>query len=213
MKYPLTENARDGARQLVQNWDDGKLEQHMVFSSGNAEGDVSFVQLSRQHILKKCGFPLSEVMLELAKFGLIDITFNRASDGKTKSIEILLLQELRNAVENDFEVSDYFLTLNAVGNIIINSSTGPVQGVGYNTGTVNQNIEQLADGLIAQLGMQFVQSNAELRQAIEDLRTATEGNKQSKLGKVISELGRCLGHTANAAAIAGALLKLAPYLY
>jgi len=39
---------------------------------------------------------------------------------------ILLLQELINAVENDFEVSHYFLTMNAVGNIIINSITGSV---------------------------------------------------------------------------------------
>ena len=102
--------------------------------------------------------------------------------------------------------------MNAVGNIIVNSTTGPVQGVGINTGTVHQTVEQLADYMSATLGQDFLAANLELRAAIDELRIAVAGNQQSKLGKVISELGNCLQHGANAATLTAALVAAAPLL-
>lgn len=212
MKYPLTESAKEGARLLIKQWDEGNQEQYMVISQGQGDGKFDLATLSRLRILEKFGYPLAGVLLELAKFGLIDVKVVYDSEGQTKAIEILMLQELRNAVENDFEVSDYFLTLNAVGNIIVNSTTGPVQGVGYNTGVVHQNVEQLADYMTASLGQAFLDTQTQLKAAIDDLRTAVEADQQSKLGKVISELGNCLQHGANAAAVVVALNAAAPFL-
>lgn len=192
MKYPLTDGAKQAARELYQNWKTGKIPQHNVMKTDSEKGDVDLIQLSIQGILEKVGYPKSGALLELAKFGLIDLIINRSSDGKTKSIDVLLLQELHNAVESDFEVSEYFLTMNAVGNIIINSTTGPVQGIGYNTGKITQNVQEIADNLVATLGPEFLGSQDAVRQAIEDLRESNEASRPSKLGNVLLELGRCI---------------------
>ncbi len=232
MKYPLTEGAKEGAKSLISLWDRQLIEQYILVDLKWFRGKTTlgylhiddydpeqeyFEKLSEEQIHEDWiwELPPAGVLYELAQYGLISVSREKDGNGK-QATGILLLQELRNAVENNFEVSDYFLTMNAVGTIVQGNLTihpgGIMQSAASNTGNIEQNIEQLADDLIAELGMQFVQSNAELRQAIEGLRTATEGNKQSKLGKVISELGRCLGHTANATAIAAALIKLAPYI-
>lgn len=122
------------------------------------------------------------------------------------------MQELRNAVATDFEVSDYFLTMNAVGNIIINSTTGNVQGVGLNTGTVHQSVEQIADNIAEILGQEILTANDDLSAAIDELRTATTANQQSATGKVISQLGRSLEHGANTITIVQALAVATPLL-
>lgn len=176
------------------------------------QGDLDIVHLSRERALEKAGYPLAGVLFELAKYGLIDLDIHYTPEGKTARIEFLLLQELRNAVENDFEVSDYFITMNAVGNIIVNSTTGPVQGVGYSTGIVHQNVEQLADYMNATLGEVFLQTQTDLKAAIDALREATEADQQSKLGKVVSQLGNCLEHGANTAAVVAALTAAAPFI-
>ncbi|MEZ4666555.1 MAG: hypothetical protein R3E39_01325 [Anaerolineae bacterium] len=210
MNYPLTEGAKEGARLLIKQWDEGNQEQYMVITA--REGKFDLATLSQHRVLEKFGYPLAGVLLELAKYGLIDVKVVYDSEGHTKAIEILMLQELRNAVEKDFEVSDYFLTMNAVGNIIVNSTTGPVQGVGYNAGVIHQNVEQLADYMTASLGQEFLETQLQLKDAINGLRTAAEADQQSKLGKVISELGNCLQHGTNAAALVVALYAAAPFL-
>lgn len=202
MKYPLTETAKAVARALVAAWDTGEIEQSQLFalqSKLENNRNRTFIIISGQDFR-------SYILRELSLFGLI------TTEKQSTAYTVFLLQELRNAVESDFEVSDYFLTMNAVGNIIVNSTTGPVQGVGYGTGIVHQNVEQLADYMTASLGQAFLETQTQLKAAIDDLRTAVEADQQSKLGKVISELGNCLQHGANAAAVIAALNAAAPFL-
>jgi hypothetical protein len=203
MKYPLTEPAKDTAKALVSAWNTGRIEQRSLINSPE-----KIIDHRRRNFLEIDGEDyLPSSLRELSLFGLLVIENDRGS-----SYNVLLLQELRNAVENDFEVSDYFLTMNAVGNIIVNSTTGPVQGVGYSTGIVHQNVAELADYMTASLGQAFLETHAELKNAIDDLRTAVESDQQSKLGKVISELGNCLQHGANTATLVAALTAAAPFL-
>ncbi len=203
MKYPLTEEAKATAKALVAAWNNGKIEQRTLLHAP----EVLIEHRRRNFLIIDNEKYIPSSLIELSLFGLLVIK----NDGGS-SYNVLLLQELRNAVENDFEVSDYFLTMNAVGNIIVNSTTGPVQGVGYNTGIVHQNVEQLADYMTASLGQEFLETQTQLKTAIDELRTAVEANQQSKLGRVISELGRCLQHGANAAAVSAALIAVAPFL-
>jgi hypothetical protein len=199
MKYPLTPTTKEAAKAIVQAWDAGEVQQRIIIIITRGDDE--------EHLLINFGAsgnfnsPNLSTWRELSKFGLVDIQFNG-------NLDILLLQELRNAVQTDFEVSDYFLTMNAVGNIIINSTTGTVQGVGYNTGQVSQTLSEVADDLTKQLGESFLESQTDLRNAIDALREANEANQQSKLGKVISELGRCLDHGSNAASVTIALTML-----
>lgn len=210
MEYPLTEEAKATARMLVAAWNLDQLPQLIPLFEIRNDGGSWHTGFKRS---LEVDFkpPHLAIWLELAEYGLIRYIPARGKNEET-SFEILLLQELRNAVENDFEVSDYFLTMNAVGNIIVNSTTGPVQGVGYNTGIVHQNVEQLADYMTASLGQAFLETQVDLKTAIDELRTAVEADQQSKLGKVISELGRCLQHGANTAAVSAALIAAAPFL-
>ncbi|MBI5930368.1 MAG: hypothetical protein HY862_13745 [Chloroflexi bacterium] len=203
MRYPLTEEAKTMARALASEWEEGKIEQRTLLI-----GQTRLIE-HRQRTLLRIGNNeyLPSSLTELARFELLVIERHRGS-----SYNILLQQELRNAVENDFEVSDYFLKMTNVGNIIANSTTGPVQGVGYNTGIVYQNVEELADSMTASLGQAFLETQVELKNAIAELRTASEANQQSKLGKVISELGRCLQHGANTVAVVNALVSIVPFL-
>jgi hypothetical protein len=203
MKYPLTEQAKITARALVAAWEIGKIDQRDLLTA--SEKIVDNRRRSFISILDEDYLPSS--LRELSLFGLLVIENQQGS-----SYNVLLLQELRNAVATDFDVSDYFITLNAVGNIIVNSTTGPVQGIGINTGTVHQTVEQLADYMTATLGQDFLAANAELKSAIDELRTAVTADQQSALGKVISQLGNGLQHGANAAAVVVALYAAAPFL-
>lgn len=203
MKYPLTETSKEAARYIVNAWVAGDVEQELTitFFTGDDEVHISGV-FGASDAFSPPGFA---VWRELAKFGLVDIVYD------AQAWDILLLQELRNAVGSDFDVSEYFLTLNAVGNIIINSSVQNAQGTGVNYGKVNQTIEQLADDIEARLSPELLQAQIDLKHAIDALRDAS-GDKQSKVGKVISELGRSMEHTANAVEIIGALIVVTPYL-
>lgn len=201
MKYPLTDTAKAAARELVAEWDASRLPQNFSVTHSLVEP-----KFTGPNVLTQLEPPDVATWWELSKFNLLDFI------PREISTEILLLQELRNAVASDFEVSDYFLTLNAVGNIIVNSVTGPVQGVGQNTGVLYQTVEQLADYIGATLGREFLETQEALRIAIEDLRVASAVDQQSKLGKVISELGRCLEHGANAVAVIAALPAATAFL-
>ena len=207
MKYPLSPEARTVAAQLVEAWDEDSAEQLWDYMAMRAGGRLSCETLVS---LNSPGRTISvprRILKELATYGLIRLD-RSSNDG----FEVLFLQELRNAVENEFEVSDYFITMNAVGNIIVNSTTGPVQGVGYSTGIVHQGVEQLADYMSATLGEAFLQTQTDLKAAIDAMREATEADQQSKLGKVVSQLGNCLEHGANTAAVVAALTAAAPFI-
>ena len=194
---------------MVADWTSGDLEQYMEIT---LSGKGGLALLSESGALSEFHYPHAGVLIELKKYGLIDIQFVHNSDGVTKQVVITLLQELRDAVASDFEVSDYFLTLNAVGNIIVNSVTGPVQGVGQNTGVLHQTVEQLADYIGTTLGREFLETQEALRISIEELRGASAADQPSKLGKVVSELGRCLQHGANAAVVVSVLPAATAFL-
>lgn len=210
MKYPLTESARDIARELVAAWNSDHVPQLIPLFEIRNDGGSWHTGFKRAlEVTFKP--PHLAIWLELAEYGLVRYIPD-GSQKEDRNFEILLLQELRNAVENDFEVSDYFLTMNAVGNIIVNSTTGPVQGVGYSTGIVHQNVEELADYMSASLGQAFLETHTELKNAIDALRIAVGADQQSKLGKVVSELGNCLQHGANTATLVAALTAASPFL-
>jgi hypothetical protein len=209
VKYPLTEDAKQAARNLVQAWDSGEIQQRFIARFNWRQTGKEFYIFDGGD--KSFKLPNRESLLELALFGLLHIE-RVPKEHESENWEILMMQELRNAVDSDFEVSEYFLTLNAVGNIIINSATGPVQGVGYSTGKVTQNVEELADTLTTMLGQELLQSQAELREAIEQLRISAEADRPSKFGKVVLELGRCLEHGANAVTIISALATVSQFL-
>src|SRR5687767_12542966 len=130
VKYPLTEGAKQAAKTLVEIWDKNPQEQLWSYMGMRAGGSISRERINSLHSDQSIPMGI-QTLRELSTFGLIRIDAN----------EILLLQELRNAVENDFAVSDYFLTFNAVGNIFMmaeNSTVSNVVGGASNFGDVTQ---------------------------------------------------------------------------
>lgn len=143
---------------------------------------------------------------ELARYGLVEIVIGG------NDITIILLQELLNSVENDFQVSDYFLTMNAVGTVVNGNMVfdrGSVfQSAASNFGNISQqNIQAVTDQLSADLGQDILAGNQKLQDAIEALRESVEADRESKVGRVISELGRCIQHGANATVLLPALVN------
>lgn len=198
VKYPLTPEAKEEARALVKYWNEGKIPGLISLTAFqlNPEGDSS---------IDKTWKPPSEASLrQFDLFNLVQYTvIPRPNDIPRR--ELLLLQELRNAVDSDFTVSEYFMTMNAVGNIIINSTTGPVQGVGYSEGEVHQTMGALADDLEAHLA-NLSGVGKGLTDAINELRNAVKGEEKAKIGKVIEQVGFSIGMGAD-------LATLVPVLY
>jgi hypothetical protein len=104
MKYPLTEETKAAAKKLVEVWNAGKLKQRPYKITGP---EASLTELSVRGVLEKDGYPPASVLRELEKFNLVEIVTERGPDRITY-IGILLLEELRYAVENDFEVSEFY---------------------------------------------------------------------------------------------------------
>lgn len=198
--YPLTTVAKEFAHLLVQAWDSGKLPQLMRLFEIDGDGGNWGTGFKRTLDVDFEAPDLS-VWLELAEFKLV--RYIPQKDNRHEStFDILLLQELRNAVQNNFEVSDFFLTTSAVGTIIYGNlhmqEGSNFQSGATNFGDVRISADMLPDKLIEMLGDSFLQKNAEVAAAIEGLKTANQLTQRSKLAKVIEELGRCLEHTANA---------------
>ena len=146
VKYPLTTEAKEAAKKLVEAWDEQKIDQYFVLSQINEEKDKPIRAKSSRGVWStEFEPPLIGVLLELSKFQLVSIDtepeFIKYAEGsgsfvrmveahRPKRWYVVLMQELRNAVENDFDVSDYFLTFNAVGTIITGDNvtfSGPFQ--------------------------------------------------------------------------------------
>src|SRR5690606_26106086 len=109
-KYPLTQEAKEAARKLVDAWDSGILPQSfpLLESWDYSTAPKGIITLKpRQKFIP----PASTILLELAKYGLIEVS-RVSKDG----YNIMLFQELRHAVEHDFEVSDYFMAKS--GNLV-----------------------------------------------------------------------------------------------
>jgi hypothetical protein len=198
----------------------GKFDQHFQYNDATSRGDSNIMihgamGVEDENLAKVSLAP----MIELSKFNLI--TFEEellptASGHISRRWRGILLQELWNAIESDFEVSDYFLTMNAVGTIVQGNLTIQPGAVFQSAASIQGDIQitALADEIAQQLGQEFLadQRNRDVAESIDNLRNATDATRAEKLGKVIQELGRSLGHTANFAVIAQALLLIAPHI-
>jgi hypothetical protein len=99
------------------------------------------------------------------------------------NIEVTLLQELRNAVANDFAVSDYFLS---------------------DTELLANQLEEVLGTILAQ--------NTELNTAISQLRGADVSTRAQKLGNVFRELANSLQNAANTTVVVQAIFTIARFL-
>lgn len=222
VKYPLTPEAKEAARQLVQAWDEGKLAR--IFEV-HIESEPPIVVDENLHEL-----PAKGELYELEYYGLIQIRVRRGMLKKYMSFgtgsgtytdyeqitELLLLQELRNAVNTSFEVSDYFLTLNAVGTIVYGNlevKEGAIfQSAAAGQGSIVQNTGQLLTELENLLGDETLKQNPQLQAALNSLSEINDKTDQrtlyQKTGSIIQELGRCLDHVNNTGGTIAALALL-----
>lgn len=202
LKYPLTADAKAEAHRLVRSWESGEIEQTIYLGRSSTLGD------DRGHWTKGRGAnetftpPTLGIIYELAEYKLIRLE-KLSQEGSDVHLELTLLQELRNAVQNDFEVSDFFLTTTAVGMIVQGDVTlepysNLQMGASVN-GDVNNILQALPDQLTKILGENLLQDYPSVDQAIESLRTANPSNRRERLGLVIQELGRILQHLTNTA--------------
>jgi hypothetical protein len=209
VKYPLTEDAKDAAKKIVEAWNNKLLEQRFTFAELAGDDTVIGTMLFGG---SEFDLPTTSVLLELSKFHLLSI--ESSSRDYQISYTVLLMQELRNAVANDFQVSDFFLTTQAVGTIINaaeNSTVAiPALQSGVATfGNVTQTQINTPAELVAQLtqilGQDIMTSYPELAQAVTSIATTPDLNRKHQLGNVILELGRCLQHGANATVVIQAI--------
>jgi hypothetical protein len=190
VKYPLSPEGQELARQLVREWNEGGQ------------------QLTEYHT--EPPYPMANI-LELDYFKLIRFTDRTNHIGSIKQ-HILLLQELRNAVASDFDVSDYFLTLNAVGTIIYGDlnmrDAASFQSAASMHGDIHQTMSALADDIETQLGQDFLKNQADLKTAIDGLRDAVKGEEKSRIGKVIEQIGFYIGLGADTVTVLPTLISL-----
>ena len=196
VKYPLTLEAKEAAKMLVETWDSGILEQRFYISETRADGHKSIAMFTGGiDFTSQLQPPPVSILLELSEYNLVRMQGN----------DVLMLQELRNAVENDFDVSDFFLTTSAVGTVVygnLDVREGAIMQSQANIyGDNTQNANQLADDLLELLGVDLLQSEPDLNAAIIALKSMDELSRREKCGKVIQELGRCMGHAANAGTV------------
>jgi hypothetical protein len=211
VKYPLTPEAKEAAKMLVEAWDNKKIAQRLTIylTIRNEEIQPTDNIDGAGRDFKR---PTLATWWELSKYGLIERQVNFQETRHQKRLvgwEILLLEELRNAVENDFDVSDFFLTTSAVGTVVYGNlevREGAIMQSQANIyGDNTQNANQLADELLELLGSDLLQSEPDLENAIVALKSVDESSRAEKCGKVIQELGHCMGHVANTATILTAI--------
>lgn len=211
LKYPLTPDAKEIAISLVQQWNNRVFGQFFQLVNVTAGSTNEIELIGTIGVTGKPKIPPIGALLELSRYGLIEVnpmTVTRETKSgasiATVQWDILLLQELRNAVSNDFAVSEYFLTVNAVGTII-NTSGGdltiaaPFQSAAA-SGDIyqNQQIENLSYEVREILGHEFLNAHSELRQSLDKVGNSDQANR-------VSNLGNLLGHLANLVTIGEAI--------
>lgn len=230
VKYPLTPQAKEAAKSLVAAWDNNHIPQLFTIERGIGRNGARGVSAE---ISEHYDIPLIDVLLELAQFKLVTISAETLQEDDSRFLNlnspryirywhVLLMQELRKAVASEFEVSDFFLTTQAVGTIIhaaegstvdihalqsAASAFGDIEQTQINTPT------ELAEKLLQVLGNDTLDANPELAQAIRELAYVPEQNRKFQFGKVIYQLGNGLQHVANTAVVIEALLILARFAY
>jgi hypothetical protein len=216
VKYPLTPEAKGMAKRLVNAWNNHNLDQAFYLidvTAGNTDKLQLRVGLGGRNI--PGDFPLElGIFRELAKYGLVDI--NNILTPRMERIEVVLLQELWNAVQNDFEVSDFFLTTSAVDTIVYGNlevkEGATFLSAAANEGHIIQNTGAIAAELEKILGNEMLQRNPALKEALASLHDADEPSRLQKMGKVVEELGRSLYHVGNAGAAISAIALIAKFL-
>lgn len=207
VKYPLTEEAQNLAKILVESWNEDHISQTLFYRSYPSPQTKPLIG----KLWKVAGIEdvfAESVYKELSHYHLINIDI----DG------VILLQELRNAVENDFSVSDYYLTMNAVGTIIYGDAT--ISAPFQSNATINSQVSQIqeitqsdiTEKLLEGLGESFLKANQPIAEAIKSLKDEPEKSFKQKLGSVISELGNSMQHGANAYVVMQAIATIAPYI-
>lgn len=209
--YPLTPEAKQASIDLVQAWNKGELDRFFILYEQHSDYGVANTFVA-SYYENKTDFspPKRDIFLELAEYGLVSIIQSE------EDFHVLLLQELKNAVENDFAVSDFFLVTQTIGTVIVAGDnfqlTGTVMSAATQSGEIIQSYETLAQNLSETLGKEYLESNHAIREAILGLSSGSTDDRRSKLGHVILELGRNLQHGANTATIGAALFQLARFI-
>jgi hypothetical protein len=224
LEYPLTEAAKQAARELVGAWDAGEVAQYFTIQDLSVEDDFVLVLRGGQDADEE-PHRLS-AFLELAHYGLISVgrqtRFDPASGREGNWWSILLLQELRDAVADDFALSDFFLATAAPGTVIhlgegavVAGVSGAAYGAPPPAGVMPpmENVDQLSDKLMFMMGDAAMEAHPPLRKAIDDLRAADDPVEvRTRAGRVIEEVGRGLVALANAGAAIEAIQLIGHFL-
>lgn len=212
VKYPLTEEAKEAARGLVEAWNSGELQQLFYVYDVTSLGDEAPEIITGLGATKLRSLPPLGILLELAQYGLLSLEPSPRS-AKGDAWQILLLQELRNAVRSDFEVSDFFLTTTAVGNIIMNATVNaPVQGVGQALAPVTQNVELIVGEIKAMLGERFIEEHPDIERALKEFDDAPAEQLPNKGRRLIKSLAEVLQGVEQAAGVLQAIIFLSQFL-
>lgn len=230
VKYKLTADCQEWAIKLVNAWENDSISQYFELINVTA-GDDKTIQIGGGLGILNDEFELPpiNIILELSLFKLVEIVDiipekiefdNRHSPmlgiikrHQSQRWSVLLTQELKDAVENDFQVSDYFLTFNTVGTIIygdaIDSNIASAA-----IGDVDQEISttSLADELLAILGTEFVQSQNSLIKSIDALKQSQGEKTQSLLVGILAQLANSLKHGAHTAEIIAGIYLISKFL-
>lgn len=163
--YPLTPEAREAAKKLVTAWDEGKIGQELSVTELRSGGKVQATIIDGIEQP-----PAKSTLIELSEFNLV----RWFEDGKFH-----LRQELRNAVNNDFRVSNYFNT--------------------------SSDIETIVLALRELWGNNLLEEDQELFEALEELSEADEKSVGNKMGKLAEAMRRLLQDGNNAVGIIAGL--------
>lgn len=180
VKYPLSPEDKELATRLVEAWDSGILDRSFSIIEFRGGDRINGAVVADGSAFKT---PPLSAYEPLAEYKLL------TKDGSS----ILLLQELRNAVNNDFELTEYAIA----------TQTGLL---------VANEIKELSEQLRQVLGEDLLASNQSIAHAIQELSQVSEADKVSKAGNLIGQLGNSLGHINNTGGALQAILFLVKFL-
>ena len=209
IKYPLTDEAKETARDLVAAWDERILPQTMLFGhyiQGKIAIPTFFDYQGTQ--INYDNAPERGLLYELSHFNLLILrTFRDAN-----TLEVVLMQELRNAVLSDFTVSEYFLTINSSGvlnmrggtvHIAENATRATPRQLAQNNGNTAP-AEDVVETLRELLGDLSTERD-DLETALNTLAVADKDAHYVAAMSVIAALGRALNDGEDSDAVMTAL--------
>jgi len=205
----LTPQAKDEARLLVAAWDTGKVSQKFTIVELYGDDQVlgTFVYSDSGH--SDFDAPPRALLSELAQLRLLQMM-----QTKPDTWEILLLQELRDAVQNEFaRFRDVPITVTGAIGTFINGSLTMAEGAVFSSsayGDVTVTFQTLPEELVKLLGADALRP--EIASAIHALQSADEPTRLEKAGRVIEELGRGLAHLSNTGGALAAIALIARML-